>query len=103
MPFVLGIAESLALKNVSEVTSAVVANDLSPHHTQTRVWLLSNSTGYGVPESGPPAARVEHVVCFVKRCVTATAGIDTRVGVVLVVFARTGWLGTLLSQNTELL
>lgn len=32
MSFVLGIAESLALENVSQVTSAIVADNLSPHH-----------------------------------------------------------------------
>ena len=32
MPLVLGVAESLALENVSQVTSAVVANNLGPHH-----------------------------------------------------------------------
>ena len=103
MPLVLWIAKSLALENMSQVTSTVVAYNLRPHHAKTRVRLLSDGAWHGIPEGGPSAARVELVVCFVQRCVASGARVNARVGIVLVVCAGAGHLSTLLSEDAELL
>lgn len=103
MPLVLWIAKSLALENMSQVTSTVVAYNLRPHHAKTRVRLLSDSARHGIPEGGPSTARVELVVCFVQRCVASGARVNARVGIVLVVCAGAGHLSALLSEDAELL
>jgi hypothetical protein len=103
MSLILGVTKSLSLEDVPQVTSTVVADDLRPHHTKTRVRLLSHRTWYGIPECGPSAARVELVVCFVEGRIASSALVDTGVGVVLVVSPGTGHLCALLSQNAELL
>ena len=56
MPLVLWIAKSLALENMSQMTSTVVAYNLRPHHAKTRVRLLSDGARDGIPEGGPSAA-----------------------------------------------
>ena len=87
MPFVLRVPEPLALENVSQMTSTVVAYDLRPHHAEARIWPLSHSARYGVPEGRPAASRVEFVVRFVERRVAGGAGVDAGGGVVLIVVA----------------
>lgn len=103
MPLVLWIAKSLALENMSQVTSTVVAYNLRPHHAKTRVRLLSDGAWHGIPEGGPSAARVELVVCLVEGRFATGALVDAGVGVVLVEFAGAGHFGAFLSEDAELL
>lgn len=103
MSLVLWISKPLSLENMSQVTAAVVTHNLSAHHAQARVRLLSNSTGYGVPKRRPSAAGVELVVCFIERRIAAAAGVDAGVRVMLVVSAGTGGLGALFAEYAELL
>ena len=84
VPLILGIAKPLPLEDVSQMPATVVANNLRPHHAQTRIGPLSNSVREGVPEGGPPAPRVELVVGLVKRRFASRARVDTSVRVVLV-------------------
>ena len=100
---VLRVAEALALENVSQVSSTVVANNLCPHHAQARVWPLAHSIWEGVPEGGPAAPGIKLVVCLVQRRIAASACVDTGVRVVLIEFARAGRLGAFLAEDAKLL
>jgi hypothetical protein len=103
MPLILGVAKPLALEDVAQMTSAVVAHNLRPHHAQARVWSLANSTRYCIPKGRPSTARIELMVGLVERCVAAGARVHAGIGVVLVVCARAGHFCTLLTENAELL
>jgi len=103
MSLILWVSEPLALEDMSQVTSTIIADNLCPHHAKTRVGLLSDSARYGIPECGPSAARVELVVCFIERRVASNACIDTGVRVVFVEFTGTRHLSALLSEDSELL
>jgi hypothetical protein len=76
MPVILGISKLLALEDMPQMASAVIAHNLRPHHAEARVRSLSNSTWHGVPEGGPSTARVELVVCFVEGRVAGRAAVD---------------------------
>lgn len=73
VPLILWVPKSLALENVSQMPSAVVAHDLSPHHAQTRVRLLPDSVRERIPESRPSTPRIELVVGFVEGSVAPSA------------------------------
>jgi hypothetical protein len=103
MPLVLGVSKALALENMPEMSAAVVAHNLRPHHAHCAIGPLANSARHSVPEGGPAAARVEFVVCLVERCLAAAARVDAGIGVVLVEGTGPGRLGALLSENAELL
>jgi hypothetical protein len=103
MSLILRVPEPLALEDVSQVPTAVVAYNLRPHHAQTRVRLLSNRVGECIPERRPSTPRVELVVRLVQRRVAAGTLVDASVWVVLVELAGTGHLGALLAENAELL
>jgi len=100
---ILGVTEPLALEDMSQVTPAVIADNLRPHHAKTGVRLLSHRARNGIPERRPPAARVELVVCLVEGRFAAGALVDAGVGVVLVVCAGAGHFGAFLSEDAELL
>jgi len=100
---ILGVSKPLALENVTQMPSAVVAYNLGPHHAQTGVRLLANSVRECVPERRPSTPRVELVVGFVERSVTSRACVDAGVRVVLVQLAGAGSLGALLAEDAELL
>lgn len=102
MPLILWIPESLALENMSQMASTVIAHNLGSHHAQARVGFLAYSSWHGVPEGRPSAARVELVVCFVERRVATGAAVDAGGRVVLIVFAGAGHLGALLPEDAEL-
>jgi hypothetical protein len=55
MSLILGVAEALALENVPEMSTAVVAYNFGPHHAHAGVSSLAHSAWYGIPESGPAA------------------------------------------------
>ena len=103
MPLVLWVSKPLALENVSQVSSTVIAHNLRAHHTEARVRSLADGAGNGIPERRPPAARVELVVGLVQRRLAALAGVDARGRVVLVECAGARGLGALLAQDAELL
>jgi hypothetical protein len=65
MPLVLWVSKLLALEDMSQMPTAVVAHNLRPHHTKTRVGSLTNCAGDGIPECRPSAARVKLVVGLV--------------------------------------
>jgi len=100
---ILRVTEPLALEDMSQVSPTVIANNLRPHHSKTGVRLLSHSARYGIPERGPPAARVELVVCLVEGRFATGALVDAGVGVVLVEFAGAGHFGAFLTEDAELL
>jgi hypothetical protein len=103
MPLILWIAKLLALEDMPQMPTAVIAHNLRPHHAHSRVRPLSDRAGHGVPECGPAAARVELVVGLVQWRVAAGARVDAGVGVVLVEFAGAGGLGAFFAQDAELL
>jgi len=100
---ILGVTEPFALEDMSQVTPAVIADDLRPHHAETGVRLLSHRARNGIPERRPPAARVELVVCLVQRRLATGALVDAGVGVVLVELAGAGHFSAFLSEDAELL
>jgi hypothetical protein len=100
---ILRVSEALALENVPEMSTTVVAYDFRPHHAHAGVSSLADSARHCVPESGPAAAWVELVVCLVEGCVATGASVDTSVGVVLVKGTGTGRLCTFLAEDAELL
>jgi hypothetical protein len=102
MPVVLGIPKLLALENMPQMASAVIAHNLRPHHAQARIRPLSDRARYGIPEGGPSTTRVELVVCFVERGVAGRAAVDAGGGGVLVEFARAGHFGAFLAEDAEL-
>ena len=103
MPLVLGISKSLALEDVPQMSTTVVAYDLRPLHSPAVVDSLTHSAWNGVPEGGPAAPRVEFMVGLVEGRVATSAGVDASGGVVLIVFARMRRFGPLLTENTELI
>jgi hypothetical protein len=103
MPFVLWVSKLLALENVTQMSTTVIAHNLSAHHAQSPILLLSYSTGNRVPEGGPSTPRLKLVVRFIKWRVAGTAGIDAGVGGVLIIFAAARHLGPFLAENAELL
>ena len=103
MPLILWVTESLSLEDVSKMTTAVIADNLSPHHAQARVRSLTDGAWNSVPECRPPAARVELVVRFVEGRVAAGACVHAGIRIVLIVLARAGHFGPFLAENTELL
>jgi len=98
-----GSRVSLALENVTEMTAAVRADNLSTLHTESAVGVSGHSTGHGIEESRPAAARLELVVGLVERSLTASTGVDTLGGHVLVKVAAVGGLGALFAEDAELL
>ena len=65
MSLILGISEPLALENVPQVTTAIVANDFRPHHAETWIGPLADSVRECIPECRPSTAGVKLVVGFV--------------------------------------
>lgn len=91
------------LENVPEMAAAVGADNLGPRHAKGVVLVARHRAGDAVKVGRPATARLELVVGLVQRRITASAGVDTRVGEELVVLAREGRLGALLSEDAELL
>jgi hypothetical protein len=103
VPLILGVSKPLALEDVAQVSSTVVAYNLGPHHAEAGVGLLPNGAWHGVPECRPPASRIELVVRLVQWCVAAGASVDAGIGVVLVEGAGAGHFGALLAEDAKLL
>ena len=102
MPLIRRCGISFSLKNMPQMTPAIVAHDLCPFHPERIIHEPLHCTGNGVKISGPTASGLELVRCLVQRCVTGGAGIYALGRIVRVVFARIRRLGALLAKNSEL-
>lgn len=94
--------ESLAFKNMPEVASAVITDNLGPFHSKCVVDMSLNSTGDRIKVGRPATARLELVVGLVEGRVAAGAVINTLGGVVRVIFTSTSRLSALFTENPEL-
>ena len=103
MPLILRVPKLLALKNVTQVSATVVADNLSAHHAQSSILLLSHSPWHRIPEGGPSTPRFKLVVRFVKWRVASTASVDAGVGGVFVILAAAWHFGAFLAEDAELL
>jgi hypothetical protein len=103
VPLVRRCRVSLALEHMSQVASAVAANDLCPLHAESAVGVSGYGARHGVKEGRPSAAGLELVLGSVNWCVAAGASICAGGRGVLVVFAGEGRFGTFLTENAELL
>lgn len=65
-----------SLEHMSQMPSAVAAHNLRPLHPESAICMPRHRTWHGVKESRPAAARLEFVVCFVKRRLAADTGVD---------------------------
>ena len=88
---------------MSQVASAVAANNLCPLHAESAVGVSGHGARHGVEEGRPSAAGLELVLGSVNWCVAAGASICARGRGVLVVFAGEGRFGAFLTENAELL
>jgi hypothetical protein len=69
---ILFCSKALALEDVSQMPSAVVAHDFGP----TAIRPLSHGTGDSVAKGGPSTVGLELVLRFVERRITAYAVIN---------------------------
>ena len=102
MPLVRRGRKALTLKDVSQVSTTVRANNLRPRNTKGAVLIPSHGAWEAVKVGRPPAARLELVVGLVQEGVAPGAGIDSCLGVVLVELAGSRRFSALLPQNTKL-
>lgn len=103
VPLVGGGRVAFALEYVPEVAAAVGADDLDAGHAQRSVLVPGHGAGDAVEVGGPPAARRELVARLVQWGVAAGAGVDSRLGRVLVELAGARSLCALFTQDAELL
>lgn len=73
MPLIGGRRVSFALEHMSQVSSAVAADNLRPLHTESGISVPSHSARDGIEESRPAAARLEFVLRGVDGRLTASA------------------------------
>lgn len=97
MPLIRRCRITLALEHMSKMTSTVGAHNLGSSHSKSAISVTLDSTRYAVEVCWPAAARLELVVRLVEWRITAGAGVDTVVWLVLVVFTSSWRLGALLS------
>jgi hypothetical protein len=93
---------SLALEYMSQVTSAVAANDLCPLHAESAVGVSGYGARHGVKEGRPSAAGLELVLGSVDGRIAAGAGICAGGRGVLVIFTGEGCFGAFLTEDAEL-
>lgn len=103
MPFIGRRIESFSLEDVTQVSSAVRADDLCARHAKGAILVAGHGAWDGVEVCRPAAARLELVVGLVERCAAPCASVDTLGRVVLVIFTGARGLGALLSEDAELL
>jgi hypothetical protein len=102
MPLVSGRWKSFAFEDMTQMPTAIRTHDLNPRHAEAPIFVTSYSTRDTVEISWPTAPRFELLLRLVQRCVTTSASVHSLAGVVLVKFARSWWLSTLLSEDSEL-
>lgn len=93
---------SLALENVTQVSTTVRAHNLRPLHAKGAVRVPGHGARHGVKESRPAASRLELVLCSVQGCLAAGAGVDALGGSVLVVLTGEWSFGAFFSEDAEL-
>ncbi len=89
-------------EDMAQMPTTVAADDLCPLHTESAISMPCDGTRDRVEVCRPAAAGLEFVVCLVQRCVAASAGIHTRLGLVLVVLSSAGSFGAFLAEDSEL-
>ena len=102
MPFIGGRGKPFAFENMAEMSAAAGADNLGPGHAKAPVLVPRNSTGNAVKVGRPSATRLELLASPVQRSGTGGAGVDTFLGVVLVIFSRARWLSAFFSKDPEL-
>jgi hypothetical protein len=90
------------LKDMSEVASAVSADNLGAQHAVRNVLVPLHGPRDAVEVGRPSAARLELVRGLVERRITPCTSVDAFLGGVLVVLARERRLSTLLPKDAEL-
>lgn len=103
MPLVRRRRVSLALEHMSQVASAVAANNLRPLHAESAVCVPCDGARDCVEESRPAAAGLELVLGRVDGRVAAGTVIGAGARGVLIVLAGEGRFGALLAEDAELL
>lgn len=94
--------EPFPLEDVAQVSAAVAANDLGPHHAKGAILVPRHGPGNAVEVGRPAAARVELVRGVVQGRVAPGAGVDACGGVVLVELASAGRFCALLAEDAKL-
>lgn len=84
MTLVGGGIVALALKNMSQVTTAVGADNLCSCHTESAVLMTDDGARDAIKIGRPAAARAELMARLVKRRITTCAGVYAVVWLVLV-------------------
>lgn len=59
---------SLALENMTQMSTTVIAHNLNPLHAKRAILIPSNSARNGIEESRPAAPRLELVGGLVEGC-----------------------------------
>ncbi len=86
---------------MTKVSTTVTADDFCSYAEGT-VCMSCDCTGDGIVVCRPAAARLEFVVRLVERRTAAGAGVNTRVGHVLIIFTGPWSFGTFLTEDSEL-
>lgn len=103
MALIRGRRESLALENMTQVTAAIGADNLSSDGAEASVLVPGDGAGDAVEIRRPAAARAELLCCLVKRRVACGASVGALLGVVLVKLSSARGFSSLFSENPELL
>lgn len=103
MALICGRGVALALEDVTEVATAVGADNLDAGHAKGFILVSDNSARDAIEIGRPTAPRAELVGGLVQRRLAAGAGVDASLRGVLVEFAGAWGFGTLFSQDAELL
>lgn len=93
---------TLSLEDMSQMATTITAHDFGPLHSKGSIGVARHSTRDTVEVGGPSTAALEFVLSCVKRCITAGTGVDTSVGLMLVVFSGSRGFGTLFAEDAEL-
>lgn len=98
-----GRGVALAFEDVSKVAPTVGAHNLNPLHAKGTIHVSCHSSRHCVEEGWPSTSTLELLVGRVEGSFAAGAGVDSLVGVVLVVLAAEGRLSALLAEDSKLL
>lgn len=93
----------LALKDMTQMTSAVTAHDFRAFHPKRSISVSRHRTGNRIEVGGPTTAGFELMRRLVQRRITAGAAVDTLGGIVRIIFAGARTFGALFTENSELL
>jgi len=102
MPLIDRGCITFSFEDVAKMATTVAADNLSSLHAKGAIRVSRHCARDGIEICRPTAARLELVVCLVERRIAASAGVDTLLGHVLVIFSCSWSFGTLLSENPEL-